>query len=52
MDPMAMRSAHLRMLSQREYHQVITLIATESPTFDAAYSRVQNFYESLPWPTA
>jgi len=50
MDPTAMRSEQLRELSQREYPQVVALIASEPPTFDDAYGRVQAFYESLPWP--
>ncbi|MCA0175640.1 MAG: nucleotidyl transferase AbiEii/AbiGii toxin family protein [Proteobacteria bacterium] len=48
-DPMAMRSDQLRALSQREYQQVVALIAAEPPAFEDAYGRVQAFYESLPW---
>lgn len=50
MDPLALRNPHLRELSQREYSQVVALVSAEPPTFEDAYSRVQAFYESLPWP--
>ncbi|MFT7773886.1 nucleotidyl transferase AbiEii/AbiGii toxin family protein [Roseateles sp.] len=50
MDPMAMRSDQLRELSQRDYAQVLALIATQPPSFEEAYGRVQEFYEGLPWP--
>lgn len=50
MDPKALRSEQLRELSQRDYPQVVALIATKPPQFDDAYARVQAFYESLPWP--
>lgn len=50
MGPVAMRGEQLRELSQREYPQVVALIAAEPPTFEDAYGRVQAFYESLPWP--
>jgi len=51
MDPTAMRSEQLHELSRRDYKQVVALIATEPPSFEEAYERVQAFYESLPWPS-
>jgi predicted nucleotidyltransferase component of viral defense system len=51
MDPTAMRSEQLHELSRRDYTQVVALIATEPPSFEEAYRRVQAFYESLPWPS-
>lgn len=45
-----MHSDQLRELSQREYPQVVTLVAGEPPTFEDACGLAQAFYESLPSP--
>ncbi|SDQ79463.1 MULTISPECIES: nucleotidyl transferase AbiEii/AbiGii toxin family protein [Nitrosospira] len=48
----AMRDPKVIGLSNQQYSTALpSLISGELPSFDTAYSAVQNFFESLPWDT-
>lgn len=51
MNSLAMRNPEVKALSAKDYPSVAALIATKPPEFEVAYSTVQAFFESLPWPS-